>query len=112
MKKENLNTLIIILVTVTISVIVFGLFYYMYDRHDSECLNKIGEEYCLENNYTEYRDRHDYAGIDFLCIGEGNERIGETGYEGFYFIEEELDSCLTKEANSFKKLDRKEGLDK
>ncbi len=106
MKKEDKDALIVISSVIIFLSVLFLFMYYLGDKHNVECLDEIGEKYCLENNYTTYKNRLEYNGGDFVCLGITNQRLKETEYKGFYFLEEEWESCLSKDKKTFVKKSR------
>lgn len=105
MPSANGVSVWVIIIVVTLGMIALVTIYYWQPRHSTDCLDETGTEYCLSNDYSNYRNVQSYFNSkDFLCYNElGNERDGTTiESEDFYFLSEEKELCKTKDSKSFK----------
>lgn len=113
MNKETKKILIIMGIAVIFLTIIFSILYYFQDLHNDDCLDKIGEDFCIENNYTSYFSLIDYVNQeDFRCESDyENQRLygDKKQYSYFYFTNEEWNECLIKESKSFNKLGLRDG---
>jgi len=112
MNKESKRTIKYISLGIIVFVFIFLSLIFFSEKYDESCLDKKGEDFCLESNYTQYKNRLEYYGHDFACHnGESERTLEYSNYERFYFLEEEFDFCVSKPKKSFKKLDANGGID-
>ena len=102
--KNYLKAIFIILGVFIFVIFTYYIVYYFIPQFDEGCLDKLGNDYCNENNYTNYINRIGYVDEDFVCHNGESERINKyIDYSEFYFLKEEYDLCTIKPKNTFKK---------
>lgn len=95
--KEWMFTLMFMVI---FCIIAFSGIYWYLALLDSDCAKRYAEDFCQEKGF-EFKE---LQGISFLCEEELDKRKNPYGRSHeFYFLEEEIENCMTKEQYSFKK---------
>ena len=95
--KEVMKLVIFVVVIFTI---VVGGGYWFIGTVDKGCTTKYAEDFCQEEGF-EFKF---VGGGRFICQEELNEREDPYGESHrFYFLEEEIEDCRTKEKYTFRK---------
>lgn len=100
--KGNVQVSIILccIAIIFIGGVAFLFHFWIPEYHTEGCLDKIAEEYCLDNNFTIRSDY--YVGYtSFMCDREFDRVYGMRS-KTFLFSPEEKNSCIKKESWSFK----------
>lgn len=75
--------------------------YWSYTIYDGDCLREIAEDFCELKGY-ERKVR--LNGSTFHCTGDIDVRTNPKGKEHmFYFLEQELNKCIVKDAETWGK---------
>jgi len=101
-KKERIKDTIFIIVMVMIVLPSLGLLmYFTLPMYEKTCLENYANDYCEEINMSLDGSYNDY----FYCEKPFDKRLYEYSVKKkFYYLDNELEDCLTKKKYSFFKI--------